>query len=459
MKVKRYFAQNMRTALDMVKQEQGPDVLILSNRKVDGGVELVTADDLSDQEAERLIDEQRAAARARTEARAQARAASAPARAASATTDTAANPGADAPDAQAPRPEDASAHLGADAVDAARARAAGPSAAPRRGASKVTPLLPPDSEVRDYLWTDAGTVEQMREELSNLKGLLESQLSGLAWSEFGSRHPLRARLLRVLTRMGLCPDLARGLVAEVPDGLDYRDGWHRVLAMLVTRMTTLEDPVLRLGGHYALVGPTGVGKSTLACKLAARYALEFGPEHVAIVSMDDRRLGAHAQMKAFGRLIGAGVHVARDVEELAVTLEDVAPKRLVLIDTPGAAPEDARYRELAEQLGRLRAGLQVYNVMSATTDYLAATKLLNVTADLPIAGCVLTKLDEAATLGPTLSAVVEAKLPLAYTTAGQRVPDDIAPARGRDLIERLVRLAKDAPPPRERAVLERAFLA
>lgn len=450
MKVKRYFAQNMRSALDMVKQEQGPDVLILSNRKVDGGVELVTADDLTEQEAERLVREQQAAARARSDARNAAREAADDI----AADETPRSSGRDVPET-----------LGAGVVAAARERAGARKPArdtrPAKPARKatVTPLLPGDADVRDYLWTDAGTVEQMREELSNLKGLLESQLSGLAWSEFGSRHPLRARLLRVLTRMGMCPDLARELVSEVPDALDYRDGWHRVLATLVTRITTLDDPVLRLGGHYALLGPTGVGKSTVACKLAARYALEFGADTVALVSMDDRRLGAHAQMKAFGRLIGAGVYVARDVEELAVTLEDIAPRRLVLIDTPGTAPDDARYRELAEQLARLRTGIQIYNVMSATTDYLAATKLLRVTEDLPFAGCVLTKLDEAATLGPTLSAIVESRLPVAYTTAGQRMPDDLDVARGRDLVERTVRLAKDAPPPRERAVLERAFLA
>lgn len=423
MKVKRYFAHNMRSALEMVKKEQGPDVLILSNRKVDGGVELTTADELSEQDMQRLV----------------------------------------APQTKARRTELAAAADAAASPAAGRAAQAAPAAA--ISVAQAAPVarrataLGVDGDARELLWTDAGTVEQMREELRNLKGLLETQLSGLAWSDFGTRHPLRARLLRVLTRVGLCPALARALVAEVPDDLDYRAGWHRALALLVLRMATLDNPVLREGGRIALLGPTGVGKTTVASKLAARQALKFGSDTVALVSMDDRRLGAHQQLKAFGRLIGVPVFVARDIEELGTVLEDVSERTLVLIDTPGNAPDDVRYRELALGLGQLPQDLQAYNVCSATTDYLAATKLFKVTTDLPLAGCILTKIDEAATLGPILSAIIESGLPLAYTSAGQRVPDDIEPANARRLVERTVDLAKALPVPQDRSIFERAFLA
>ena len=404
MKVKRYFASNMRSALDMIKQAQGPDVLIVSNRKVEGGVELVTADELTEQEAERLVQQTGKPAR---------------------------------PDLAAP--EDAS----PDKLDVLPVTA--------------TPLPPAEADARDYLWTDAGVVEQMRDELSNLKGLLEYQLSGLAWSQFGSRHPLRARLLRVLNQIGICPGLAHALVDDVPEGLDYRAGWHRVLALLVVRIRALNDPIVRNGGVIALLGTTGVGKSTIAGKLAAQHALEFGSEKVAIVSMDDRRLGAHQQMKTFGRLIGVAVYVARSVEELNPLLEDLGTRRLVVIDTPGNGPDDTRYHQLAADLVNLGSGIQIYNVLSATTDYLAATKLLRVTEDLVLSGCILTKIDEAATLGPSLSAIVEAGLPLAYTSAGQRVPDDLDLINVRALVEHTIELAKNSPVPDDRAALERAF--
>ena len=406
MKVKRYFASNMRSALDMIKQAQGADALILSNRKVDGGVELITADELTDQEAERLVQQTGRPSR---------------------------------PNVPTPTdpPVDESGPLPVN----------------------TAPLLPEDADARDYLWTDAGVVEQMRDELSNLKGLLEYQLSGLAWSEFGSRHPLRARLLRVLAQIGICPTLAHSLVAEVPEELDYRAAWHRLLALLVVRIRALDDPIVRHGGVIALVGPTGVGKSTIASKLAARYALEFGSDKISIVSMDDRRLGAHQQMKAFGRLIGAAVHIARDVEELDPVLDDLDTRRLVIIDTPGNAPDDARYYQLAAGLQDLGFDIHIYNVLSATTDYLAATKLFGVTNDLALAGCILTKIDEAATLGPSLSAIVEADLPLAYTSAGQRVPDDLDLINVRTLVERTIELAKTSPVRGNRAALERAFTA
>ena len=410
MKVKRYFAANMRSALDLIKQEQGPDVLILSNRKVDGGVELITADELTEQEAARMTG------------------AATPAR----------------------RPDVAAAGIPTPVL------AGGPARSAVR--SRPQPQLP-NLDAQEFLWTDANVVAQMREELSNLKGLLESQLSGLAWSEFGSRHPLRARLLRVLAQVGICPNLARLIVDDVPDNLDYRAGWHRALALLVIRLGTRDDPILRAGGRIALLGPTGVGKSTTVSKLAARCALKHGAAQVAMVSMDDRRLGAHQQLKAFGRLIGAAVHVARDCAELRTVLAELGPRRLVLIDTPGNAPDDRRYRDVALQLLDLDSDIHLYNVLSATTDYLAATKLLKVTHDLALAGCILTKLDEAATLGPSLSAVIEARLPLAYTSGGQRVPDDLDTVTARTLIERMVALAKTTPAPPNRAAFESAFTA
>ena len=153
------------------------------------------------------------------------------------------------------------------------------------------------------------------------------------------------------------------------------------------------------------------------------------------------------------------VHVARDASELGDALVELKDRSLVLVDTPGAAPQDSRYQALAHSLKDLNAGIDCYTVLSATTDYLTATKLLKVNAELAPAGCILTKLDEAATLGPSLSAIIEASLPIAYTSAGQRVPDDFDTVTARGLIERTVAMAKSTPAPRDTGSFERAFSA
>ena len=311
----------------------------------------------------------------------------------------------------------------------------------------------------DLLWTDAGTVAQMREELRSLKGLLESQLSGLAWSEFGSRHPLRARLMRVLAQVGIAAPLARELVAEVPDELDYRAGWHRVLALLMLRLNVLNDPILGHGGRLALLGPTGVGKTLLTSKIAARTALTHGADSVAIVSMDDHRLGAHQQMKAFGRLIGSPVYTLRTADELPTVVAENATRRLLIIDTPGSGPGTAQQRALTTAISHAGTDIQLYGVLSATTDYLSARSTLRGVAELPFDACIVTKLDEATSFGPALSAVIETGLPLAYTTAGQRVPDDLDRADPRALIEAMVARAKTMPAADDASHLEQAFVA
>ena len=264
-------------------------------------------------------------------------------------------------------------------------------------------------------------------------------------------------MLRVLTRIGICSRLARTLVSQVPDELDYRAGWHRVLALLVLRLQALDDPILKSGGRVALCGPTGVGKTTLTSKLAARYAIKHGADKVAIVSMDDRRLGAHQQMKAFGRLIGTAVFTARSIAELKGALNDVAMRRLVLIDTPGLPADDASVHHLLAGLTDADADIQCYNVLAATTDYLATSKSLRATSDMAFTGCMLTKLDEAATLGPSLSAMIEAGFPFAYVSSGQKVPDDLETVDGRALVLRAVEFAKETPQLAEPCTYERAF--
>lgn len=414
MKVRRYFAANMRSALEMVRQEQGPDVLILSNRKVDGGVELLTASGEADPE---LIEKFTPPPRERPKSTAVEEAAPAPAR----------------------------------AEDSLFTPAAAP-AAPRAAA----PVARADGG-HGVLWTNQETINQMQRELGALKSLLENQLSSLAWNDFSQRSPIGARLMRVLVQLGVTPRLARTLVAETGPAPEFNEAWRQVVAVLRQRITCLDDPVLRHGGHFALCGPTGVGKTTLASKLAGRYALARGNHTVALVSTDDQRLGAHHQLKTFGRLVGITVRTVRSFEELPEQLAELHDRELVLIDLPGFAPGDPGFRQSLATLHGLPTMVETYLVMSASTDHLSLERIVAAAEGQALAGCCLTKLDEAASLGPAVSAIVESRLPVAYLSDGQQVPDDVAAATRSALLEQFVAMGKASPTPVDTASFEQAF--
>ena len=413
MKVRRYFAANMRSALEMVRNEQGSDVLILSNRKVDDGIELVTADGEIDEElVQKFADQANVQVKERIAAREA------------------------APNEVAPEPVETTA----------------PPSKPKPVRAETL-----KSDDGASLWNDGSTVQRMQRELSGLKGLLEQQMCGLAWSEFGGKHPTRARLIRVLSRVGIAPSLGRELVAELPEKVQFEHGWKLTLRALEARLSVLDDPILNDGGRVILCGPSGVGKTLVACKLAAQYALVHGADRVALVSSDDQRLGAQQQLKIFGSLIGIAVHTTRNVQELTDCLDQLKDKELVLIDTAGAPVDDIALRELLTNVSLLDQPAESYLVLGASTDYLSLNKILKATADLSFDGCILTKIDEAAVLGPAISAVVEAGLPVAYLCAGQHVPDDLEAPLARNLVSRTIALAGETPSPDDPAALERAF--
>lgn len=395
MKVRRYFAANMRSALELVRQEQGPDVLILSNRKVDGGVELLTASGEADPE---LIEK------------------------------------------FTPKP------TRARGTAAAPAAAAAPPTSARAAAK-------PDAE----LWTRQETIDQMQRELGALKNLLEHQLSGFAWHDYSQRSPLGARLLRALSEYGIAPRLARSVVGEIGDTGDYEEAWRRALAALRRRVVCLSDPVLRHGGHYALCGTTGVGKTSLASKLAGRYALARGSRAVALVSTDEQRLGAHHQLRTFGRLVGITVRCARSFEELPEMLAELHDRELVIVDMPGFAPGDPGFRESLATLYGLPTRVETYLVMAASTDHQSFARIVAAADGLALGGCCITKIDEAATLGAALSAAAEAQLPVAYLARGQQVPDDVEAASPAALLEQFITMGKACPAPVDPAFIEQAF--
>jgi flagellar biosynthetic protein FlhF len=421
MKIKRYFAADMRQAIRLVREEQGPDAVILSNRKVNGGVEIVAAVDYDETLVRKMAGEE-----SRPAAAAQPR--SAP--------ESAAAPRLAASEpAVAPRGSSEQ-FAGAVAEALQRKTAAVPAAAPTR-------LKPSPSTANQIEWSQDPALLGMREEIKTLRGMLESQLTGMAWREQSMHHPARAKLLQRLMQLGLAPALCRQLADQVSYAQDHEHHWRHALGLLARQVQVTDDDILSRGGVVALIGPTGVGKTTTVAKLAARFILRHGANRVALVTTDSFRIGAHQQLRTYGRLLGVPVHVANDAAELRTVLDTLRDKQLVLIDTAGVSQRDMR---LTEQLGVLRQGaprVKNYLVLSATAQRAALDETVRTFRHMDLAGCIVTKMDEAASLGEVLSAVVQQKLAVAYVSDGQRVPEDLHQARANKLVSGSVALMQN----------------
>ena len=234
---------------------------------------------------------------------------------------------------------------------------------------------------------------------------------------------------------------------QIADRLDYKGDmvatWRQALSQLAGQVTVTNDDIINHGGIVALIGPTGVGKTTTAAKLAARYTLRHGAGRVALVTTDSYRIGAQQQLNTFGKILGAPVHVAKDANELREILLALRDKSLVLIDTAGMSPRDVR---LTEQLSMLyQTGLPVrsYAVLAASAQRRSLEEVIQTFSKIELDGTILTKLDETTGLGEALSVVVQYALPVAYISDGQRVPEDLHPARSNNLINRSLSMMQD----------------
>lgn len=277
---------------------------------------------------------------------------------------------------------------------------------------------------------DAPELTELQAEVRALRSLMENQVSRLLWDDHARRRPESAAIQRNLSKLGLTPDMVRRVMGDVPTA-HIDSAWSASLEHLVRHLDVLEEDPVRGGGIYAVVGPTGAGKTTTIAKLAARYRLHGRAEDVALVTTDTYRIGAREQLETFGRIMGISVYVAPDADTLGATLRALADKHLVLIDTAGMGQRDLR---LARELACLTATEQDIQVLLALPANVQTESLQEIVDAFRIArpaGCILTKMDEATSLGGVFSVLIRAALPLAYVANGQRVPEDLHFARSR----------------------------
>jgi flagellar biosynthesis protein FlhF len=430
MKIKRYTATSMRVALAQVRAEQGPDAVILSSRRGEDGIEVIAAVDYD----EGLFVE---ANRQRTPAPAITPAAAPEAAQAAAAASAAANAHARSPAA-----------AGAPGVPAA-------SAAAIAAASMRRPTaVPAPPAVRADLGYGA-----MHRELQDLRQLLETGLAGMTWNDKRLREPLKARVLEELSAMDIAPDVAMALAARAPRRTSLENPSHIPLALLVKHLPVVDDLGGVSGGIIAVVGPTGAGKTTTIAKLAARWCLQHGSQDLALVSTDAYRIGARDQLMTYARILGAPMHAANSGRDLARVLDRLKSKKLILIDTAGMGPRDVR---LAEQLAALQLGAaraRVLLALPAQGEGHALEEIVQAFARLTPVACILTKVDEAASLGAVISTTLRHQLKIAYVCDGQRVPEDLHAAHQRRvwLVRAALKLKEGRPAVRDEAYYVRNF--
>lgn len=403
MKMQKYTAPDMRTALRKVRAAHGPDALILFTRRAAGVVELTVA---TDAEAAAGVGSLTALPRA-----------------------VGAEQGMASPRPVPPvRSIPALAEGRPDAALPVEARAVAATASDvvAEGAPVAGPLVASPA---------VGRHDGIDGELKALRRLLETQLAALAWNDLTRRSPVTAELLRDFAALGLDRTFAQDLMAAVTPSDDLTAARREAQQVLLGRLPITADRWSEQGGVLAVVGPAGAGKTQAVAAIAARWVLRHGPSGAALVSAGDPRFGAFDQLARMGRLLGVPTYQLDSAAELPALLSRLRDQRLVLVDT-GAPPAGAASAEAAAAaVTALRTVAEVAVTLPATSQAAALKRTAARYAALGATAAIATRLDEAESLGGLLSALSGAALPLAYTLHGTRLPDDLRPARAEDLLE------------------------
>ena len=480
MKIKRFFAKDMRSALAEVKEVLGNDAVIMSNKKVSGGIEIVAAVDDDDAPLTPL---QRPLHDDNVKISSHARQFVPPLndQQQAETLQSLLMRGRQAPSPQTiaeqvdwndPRlaPEspltaglragreagrygepELGASLGRRPLESpltdSRALDSQAAGYGRRNEGRREPTLSPLAaqpqpqlhDSREYKRKETAKdkeLQAMRQEIASIRRLLEHQVSGLMWQEVERREPVRAMIIKQLNELGFSDGFADQLAMRINDQAPAHEAWSQIETALNQQLLTGEDEILRQGGAVALLGPTGVGKTTTIAKLAARFAARYGADQIALITTDHYRIGAHEQLQTYGRIMGVVVKQARTYQELAQTLYQLRHRRLVLIDTAGMGQRDLRLNQQLDTLvGDKQIKIRNYLVLPATAQRRVLQEAVDHFRRIPLAGCILTKLDESLSLGDVLDISIQNSLPISYITDGQRVPEDLRLANSQELVK------------------------
>jgi flagellar biosynthesis protein FlhF len=467
MKIRRFFGKDMREALKQVKDELGGDAVIMSNKKVADGVELVAAVDketemtqppptislgkkskntptlseiigddgpdslkalLEKQQAGKLVDESSDGFKSA----AQAQQRSAESTYSSQTMNR-------------NQPRVSQAYADSQQAEKRLREAELTNQYARTPVTKAGENFAINDDFTDSQASDLfshGTsaasnedLESIKSELASIRNVLQYQVNGLSDEQSKRKNPTHYFLGNKLLGMGISEKLVAQLVSFLPPQANETEGWDYLLNLISNRLHIGGNDILQQSGIVALVGATGTGKTTTVAKLAAKYAQKYGANEVAMITVDTYRIAAFEQLATYGKIIGCTVKKAQTSEELAHILYQLRHKKLVLIDTAGFSQRDARLvTQLNDYEKETTANIKKYLVLPAGAQYQVLHQTIQAYKNISLTGCIFSKLDECYSLGEALSVVIENDLRLSYVTDGQRVPEDIKLADAKNLI-------------------------
>lgn len=413
MNIKRFFGKNAREALAQVKQAMGDDAIIVANRSVNGGTEILA---MLESDMETTVDQTPAS---------------------SETENTRSLLDYVAQKEQPRKP----AASPVTPVMAAQAQPTEPAA----NEQAIMSMLKQQGEQQEQAYQLATqTLEEkmrgMMQEMRHMRSNFESQMSAITWQHHLQHSPAKSKVLSTLLSASFSASLSRQIAEKLPAHIDVTKAPLWAKEIISRNLQTLddEDALLDRGGVYALVGPTGVGKTTTTAKLAARYVMKHGTQNLGLITTDSYRIGGYEQLRIYGKILGVMVHAVKDEEDLKIALKELKNKHMILVDTVGVSQRDQAVAEQLAMLNQSETPIQKLLCLNATSTGETLTDVMRSYKKHDIAGCIVTKLDEAAAIGNVLDVLIRERMRLFYTTSGQRVPEDIEVANKEALVERVL---------------------
>jgi flagellar biosynthesis protein FlhF len=435
MNIKRFVGKNSREALAMVRQALGDDAVIISNRAINGGNEIMA---VSDQEIHAMANQQHIKT---VTSKA-----------------SAAHVELDDTDVELTEEDFANAPTLLSILNQNKEQAkphAAIQATQHLQSTSVNEAKPRDSMVPDLAFVSptqqiptfsnevlSEKINVMLSEMRVMRHRFESQMNAMTWNQHLQNSPIKAKMLSMLLAGSFSAALSRQLAEKLPNQLDMAKATNWIKAILAKNLNTInnESELLDQGGVFALVAPTGVGKTTTTAKLAARYVMKHGTQNLGLITTDGYRIGGHEQLRIYGKILGVMVYAVKDEADLKIALNELKNKHTILVDTVGVSQRDQMVTEQIAMLSNMNVNIKKLLCLNATNTGETLTDVVRAYKGRALDGCIITKLDEAASIGNVLDVVIREKIKLYYTTHGQRVPEDISLANKEKLINRALTL-------------------